>query len=209
MSATNTHLTKGELARDRLVDAAIKLVRQKGYAATRVEDICAEAGLTKGGFFHHFASKDELAIAAATKWQTIGNSLFEDESIKSAADPLQRLLAYVDLRKEIIAGGTDEFTCLAGTLAQEAHLTNPQIREAAGMAIFNHAAVLVPDIEAAKARYCPDADWSAESLAQFTQSSLQGAFILAKAQGGAPVARDMVDHLRRYIELLFTPKGED
>ena len=47
------------------------------------------------------------------------------------------------------------------------------------------------------------ADWSAESLALHTQAVLQGAFILAKAKGGATIAADSIDHLRRYVELLF------
>ena len=42
-----------------------------------------------------------------------------------------------------------------------------------------------------------------KSLALHTQAVLQGAFILAKATGGAPIAADSIDHLRRYIELLF------
>ena len=45
--------------------------------------------------------------------------------------------------------------------------------------------------------------WTAESLALHTQAVLQGAFILAKAKSGAEVAISTVDHLRRYIELLF------
>ena len=47
------------------------------------------------------------------------------------------------------------------------------------------------------------ADWTAESLGLHTQAVLQGAFILAKARGGPEVARDSVDHLRRYLILLF------
>ena len=49
----------------KLLDAAVHVIRSKGYSAARVEDICAEAGLTKGAFFHHFASKEACAIAAA------------------------------------------------------------------------------------------------------------------------------------------------
>jgi TetR/AcrR family transcriptional repressor of nem operon len=46
-------------------------------------------------------------------------------------------------------------------------------------------------------------EWTAESLALYTQATLQGAFILAKARGGAAIAAQCIDHLRRYIELLF------
>lgn len=53
-----------QMSRTRLLNATLKVVRAKGYNATRVEDVCAAAGLTKGSFFHHFKSKDELALAA-------------------------------------------------------------------------------------------------------------------------------------------------
>ena len=60
----------------------------------------------------------------------------------------------------------------------------------------------------ARAAHCPQADWSPESLAAFTQAALQGAFVLAKAKGGPDTARAIVDHLRRHVEMLFgVPHG--
>ncbi len=47
-------------------------------------------------------------------------------------------------------------------------------------------------------------DWTPESLALYTQAALQGSFILAKAKGGPAIASTCIDHLRRYIKLLFT-----
>jgi TetR/AcrR family transcriptional repressor of nem operon len=54
-------------------------------------------------------------------------------------------------------------------------------------------------------RYRVRASWTAEGLALHTQAVLQGAFILAKAKGNAAIAAASIDHLRRYIELLFQP----
>ena len=52
--------------------------------------------------------------------------------------------------------------------------------------------------------------WSPSSLALYTQAVLQGAFILAKAEDAPQVAAECVDHLRRYVELLFTrPQQKD
>jgi TetR/AcrR family transcriptional repressor of nem operon len=51
--------------------------------------------------------------------------------------------------------------------------------------------------------YGIEADWTAKSLAFHTQAVVQGAFILAKAKNGAAIAAESIDHLRRYIELLF------
>ena len=70
-----------------------------------------------------------------------------------------------------------------------------------------HAAKLAIDIEEAMKVHNIKADWTAESLALHTQAVLQGAFILAKAQGTAAVAADSVDHLHRYIEMLLEQRS--
>jgi TetR/AcrR family transcriptional repressor of nem operon len=62
---------------------------------------------------------------------------------------------------------------------------------------------LEADIAEAMKLYGVRAKWSAQSLALHTQTVLQGAFILAKAKGGPAVAMASIDHLRRYVELLF------
>jgi TetR/AcrR family transcriptional repressor of nem operon len=88
-------------------------------------------------------------------------------------------------------------------MTQEVYDTHPAIREACEHSISGHAATLVPDIQAAIRQYNIKADWTAESLALFTQATIQGAFILAKAKHTREVAAECIDHLRRYLELLF------
>jgi|GEM_PF-3973193 len=67
---------------------------------------------------------------------------------------------------------------------QEVYDTHPFIREACGRTIFGHAATLESDIAEAMEKYNIRADWSARSLALYTQAVIQGAFILAKAEHG-------------------------
>ena len=191
-------------SKTKLLDAALHVIRAKGYSATRIEDICAAAGLTKGSFFHHFDSKEALALAAADYWIEVTGALFASAPYHAPADPLDRLLAYVDFRKSLLMGELPDFTCLIGTMVQETYDTHPAIREACDMSISGHAATLVPDIEAAMRQRGIQSDWTAESLALYTQATIQGAFILAKAKHSRAVAAECIDHLRRYIELLFT-----
>ena len=187
----------------RLLDAAIDAIRANGYDATTVDDVCAAASLTKGAFFHHFRSKDDLAIAAAQRWGDTTGALFETAPHHLPDDPRERVLAYIDFRKALLRGAPKDFSCLLGTMVQATYASRPAIREACRTGIFGHAATLVDDIEAAKARYASDAEWTAESLALHTQAVLQGAFILAKADDGARIAVESLDHLRRYVALLF------
>jgi TetR/AcrR family transcriptional regulator, transcriptional repressor for nem operon len=190
--------------RDKILNAALKLVRQKGFGATRIDDICAEAGVTKGAFFHHFKDKEAMGVAAANYWSSVTGGFFEAAPYHLAADPLDRVTGYVDFRIAILQGVPADFTCFVGTTVQEMHEASAAIKQACADSIFNHAGTLVPDIAAAKAMHCPDAAFSPESLAQFTQAALQGAFILAKASGKAETAIEMAQHLRRYVEMLFS-----
>jgi TetR/AcrR family transcriptional repressor of nem operon len=201
-------MVRTSTAKAKLLDAAFAVIRTKGFAATSVDDLCAAAGVTKGAFFHHFKSKDDLAVAAANHWSEVTGTLFASAPYHAHEDPLQRVLGYLDFRKELLKGNVPEFTCLVGTMVQEAYETNPQIRAACDASISGHADNIAADIAAAMKRHEIETDWTAESLALHTQAVLQGAFILAKAKGGASIAAESIDHLARYIELLFNqPKG--
>lgn len=191
-------------SRRRFLDAAVQLIRERGYEAATIDDLCRAAGLTKGSFFHHFKSKEDLALAAADHFANGADALFAGAPYHAPADPRDRVLGYIDFRRAILRGSLPEFTCLLGTMVQETYDTHPALREACDAHISAHAATVAEDIEAARARYAPDADWTAESLGLFTQAVLQGAFILAKAKGGPSVADDCLAHLHRYLELLFS-----
>lgn len=198
---------KNVQARERLLEAARDVVRTKGFAATSVDDLCRTAGVTKGAFFHHFKSKEELGIAAANYWSETTSALFAGAPYHQIKDPLERLIAYIEFRRELLAGDVNEFTCLVGTMVQETYSTMPGIRDACNASITRHAMTLVEDIRLAMADRKVDG-FSAESLAMHTQAVLQGAFILAKARGSAEIAAESVDHLIRYVRLLFTPVPE-
>jgi len=191
-------------ARTRLLEAARDIIRQKGFAATSVDDLCRSAKVTKGAFFHHFKTKDALGVAAANDWAEMTGALFAAAPFHEPDDPLDRVLAYLDFRKALIGGETFEYTCLVGTMTQEVHASAPAIRNACADSIFGHAATLEPDISAAMRQHGIVADWTAESLARHTQAVLQGAFILAKAAGDPDMARESIDHLIRYVRALFS-----
>jgi TetR/AcrR family transcriptional regulator, transcriptional repressor for nem operon len=195
-------------ARGKLLEAAFSTIREKGYAATSVDELCARAGVTKGAFFHHFQSKDSFAVAAVNRWSELSSALFAAAPYHQFDDPLDRLLGYLDFRKALLRGGVAEFTCLAGTLVQEAYGTHPDIRDACDASIGGCAAHVESDIADAMKLYRIRAPWTAASLALHTQAVLQGAFILAKAKGNAAVVEASIDHLRRYVELLFRRPGE-
>lgn len=197
-------ITASISSRTKILQSALSVIRAKGYAATSVDDLCSAAGVTKGAFFHHFKSKEDLAVAAADFWAATTGEFFAGAPYHTHPDPLDRVLGYLDMRKAMLIGAVPDFTCLAGTMVQEAYGSNPMIRAACERAICEHAEKIEADLAAAIDTYRIEAPWTAASLALHMQAVLQGAFILAKAKGDAQVAADCIDHLRRYVELLFS-----
>lgn len=192
-------------ARTKLLDAALDVIRTKGYSATTVDELCAAAGVTKGAFFHHFKSKEALGVAVADYWSEQTGALFATAAYHELYKPFDRVIGYLAFRKALLQGRVPEFTCLVGTMVQEAYETTPAIRDACDRSISGHAATLEADIEAVMRERKMTPGWTAKSLALHTQAVLQGAFILAKAKGGAEIAVDSIDHLIRYLRLLFSP----
>ncbi len=199
---------RGE-ARTRLLEAARDTIRARGFGATSVDELCRVAGVTKGAFFHHFPSKGAIGVAAAEFWTETTGAFFAAAPYHQPDDPLERIFAYLDFRRSLIAGESWEYTCLVGTLAQEVHDSAPDIRDACAASIFGHAATLEPDFAAAMTARGMTGPPDAASLARQTQVALQGGFILAKAAKDPGQAIEALDHLEAYFRLLFgAPNGE-
>jgi TetR/AcrR family transcriptional repressor of nem operon len=109
----------------------------------------------------------------------------------------------VTFRRELLTGDIWEWSCYAGTTIQEIHETNPVIREACARSIENHLRFLrslVDDV----LRQHPVEGVTSASLAMHMQAVVQGAFVMAKASQNLQAAVDSIDHLHRYVDLLFT-----
>ena len=189
-----------------VLDGALQVIRTKGYSATTLDDLCAAAGVTKGSFFHHFPSKEDMTLDAIAHWNRVTGERFADAAFQRKKDPRDRVLGYIDLRKDLLQGDAHEYSCLLGTLVQETFATHPRLRDACEAGISAHARTVARDIAAAKALYAADARWDPEALALFTQAALQGAFVLAKSRGNAAVAAECVDHLRQHVAHLLGAK---
>jgi TetR/AcrR family transcriptional repressor of nem operon len=197
-------------ARTALLDAGIDVIRRQGLAATSVDDVCRAAGVTKGAFFHHFESKEAYAVAVAEHWRAFADQVFASADYHSLPDPLERVLAYLDFRVQLIGDDPpEEYSCAVGTMVQESFDTHPAIREACAASIFGHAASLEADLSAALEQAANPGSADAAGLARFTQAALQGAFIVGKAGDDPALAREAVSYLRELLVRVLAPAHQE
>jgi TetR/AcrR family transcriptional repressor of nem operon len=195
--------------RRKLVDAGVKLMRARGYNATTVDLICADAGVTKGGFFHYFKSKDDIAHAAVTHFFEERTENYEAADFRKLADPLDRVFGRLDFVKEHM-GGTHHVTkgCLIGVLAQELAFTNPEIRDMCNNYFNRMVGDFSHDLAEAKAAHAPDAKFDPRGLAQMYLAIVQGSLMLAKIAGNNEVLSDNIEMFRGQLKIVFGSTGK-
>ena len=86
---------RSEETRTKIIDAAIKLFSNNGYNKASVDDICTEAGISKGAFYHHFKSKQELFLALLDGWlQNIDNAIDASKELSAPETLMQMTTAF-------------------------------------------------------------------------------------------------------------------
>jgi TetR/AcrR family transcriptional repressor of nem operon len=189
-------------AREKLVRAGIERFRRHGYVATTVDDICAEAGVTKGAFFHHFASKEALAEACLRQWDCQGAAMEEAAPFQTIDDPLEKVLGCMDFYIGVFENPRLLKSCLAGTTVQEVAETHPTLRQAAHTC-FAHAEQRFKALLDAACRGQHNRPDTA-SLARLWMATIQGSLILCKATQDESVIADNLRHVKEYIRALLT-----
>ncbi len=192
-----------EETRQRLVNAAVRLMLRQGFAATSVDQICAEAGVTKGGFFHHFENKEALARAAVVAWGDFGTALYAEAWKDQQADPLKQVHRMLD----IMSGFTEEddvCTCMVGMLSQELAQTHPAIRQECALQLQRWTDNVAGMLAAAKKKHKPRARFDAEQAAWFLQAIWQGSMLLSKTCQTPEMTRANLKMARAYVDSLFT-----
>lgn len=198
--------TRAAGAKEKLIGAAVELFRRNGFVATTVDEICAQAGVTKGAFFHYFESKEALAETCLKAWDGRAGEMEQAAPFQAIKDPLKRLLACMDFYIQFFANPKLLKSCLAGTIVQEVSESSPALRDAAGLCFANaeqrFRALLDEACRAERTRL------DTRSLAQLWMATLQGSLILCKASQDESVLSRNLQQVREYIRLLFAGRSQ-
>lgn len=170
-------------ARDRLLDTAAQLVHERGYTAVSVSDICKEAGLKKGSFYHFFRSKHALVLAALDRVGERQDAHMESVlgSGRSVRERLKDMIVglYRGHRLAQQAARTSH-GCPLGNITQEMAHRDPEMRlklEQMFATTQRRLSRMLAQADAREELSVREPDRAAEAIIAY----LQGTILLAKA----------------------------
>lgn len=185
----------------------MELMRTRGFNGTTVDDICHAAGVTKGGFFHYFKSKDDLADGALAAFREARSEIYRRAPFREMSDPLKRVFGRLDFERELIENSGKLKGCLAGMLAQELAVNRKDVRGACHDFFQHRVDDFTADLLAAKVACAPRANFDPQSVATFYVAVVQGSQILSKVSGDNQVRLENLEHFRTYLRGLFGLTG--
>ena len=194
--------------RDRIVDAATRSTLHRGFSATSVDQVAHDAGVTKGAFFHHFASKAELGRAildryAAEDLETLERTWAQAEDL--ARDPLQQLLVFVGLIAEMDSPGFGDPGCVYASYLYERQLGIDGAEEVIERSVLAWRARFRAKLDEVVAIHPPRLPLDEEALSDLMFSTSEGAYVVARATRSPDLVRRELLQVRNYLELLFAP----
>ena len=175
-----------EKHREAIIDAAAKLVREKGFDSVSVPDLMAEVGMTHGGFYRHFASKEALAsLAFARAFSTVDN-LLETATTNHPSDAKGALLEFFETYLSAAHRDDPGAGCATSALAGDVARVAPGC--AAQQAYVHGIEQTMAKLEAVVG----DTSTEARQQALITLSTMVGALLLSRATRGNAISDDLL-----------------
>jgi TetR/AcrR family transcriptional repressor of nem operon len=169
--------------RERIVEAAAQLFRERGFEGIGVADLMKEAGLTHGGFYGHFSSKDDLIAEASARALTRSLALLSNLPERTSGDPLSAIAGTYLTRKHRDEPGTG---CLLAALGSDVSRQGAAVRRA--VADHVRAAVeLLTKLIPGKAKA------ARRQKAISTYATLVGAMVIARAVDDLALSQEVLD----------------
>jgi TetR/AcrR family transcriptional regulator, transcriptional repressor for nem operon len=198
---------KGELTRDRILDAAETLIMSQGFAGTSIDEILKGAGLTKGAFFHHFKGKGDLARVLVERHAQRDLTMFQEFAAQADAasdDPLERTYVFLEAF-ERFASNLEQAAagCMYATYTYESMQFEPAIRDFVADALRRWTSMYVRRFQEVLDRYQPALPVTARQLGEMIASIIEGGLVFQRAYGDMRVTARQSEQFRNYLELLF------
>ncbi len=190
-----------EVTRQKLLKAATALMLKQGFNATTIDEICDEAGLTKGSFFYHFEDKKDLGKAAVKAFGDSGLSVYA-ETLKPPGAPLEQIHRMFDAMDGFVQQ-LDPCVCLIGMISQEMSCQERGLRAECARQLGGWTEMMRSRLEAAKQQLKPAANFDPADVAWFLNSIWQGSMLVGKTRQSQEMIRTNLRLARAYVDSLF------
>ncbi|MBB5537336.1 TetR/AcrR family transcriptional regulator [Rhizobium giardinii] len=202
-------MRKGEETRTRILDVAEAAVLQKGFGGTSIEELIAETGITKSGFFYHFRDKNELAKALLNRYIENDERIY-DEIFSRARDlmddPLQSFLLGLKLLSELLSDLPNGHPgCLVATICYYERLFDREIQEINRQAALTWRRRFRGMFDEIFAVYTPREQFDVDQLADMVSTVIEGGIVLSKALKEPQSLPGQILVFRSFVKLLFQP----
>jgi AcrR family transcriptional regulator len=210
MSGART--TRGHETRTRILDAAQSAVLAKGFGATSIDELIAETGLTKSGFFYHFKDKNELAKALLLRYVAEDERIMDEVLARArdlVDDPLQVLLVWLRLMAELMDDLPNGHPgCLVAVSCYQERLFDREVHAINEAATRAWRRRFRTHFDAITARYRPREEVDLDELADMISTVIEGGIVLAKALHDPHALKRQLMTLRTLLKAVFVPIPE-
>jgi TetR/AcrR family transcriptional regulator, transcriptional repressor for nem operon len=172
--------TKSAASRQRILAGAQDLILARGFSAMTVDAICQSAGITKGGFFHHFPNKEALGEAVIAKFWNDAEQKQLTAAYRNETDPIKFLAGYLDNAIEAYKDPETQKGCLLAIFTMELAESNQALFKSASQYFEQWRKDFMAMLEGAFAATATTID--AQSWGDLYISTLEGSLLLAKAK---------------------------
>jgi AcrR family transcriptional regulator len=201
---------KGDDTRERILAVAEAAVLAKGFAGTSIDEIIAEVGITKSGFFYHFKDKGELAKGMMLRYLSQDRVVL-DELFRRGDDlhndPLHGFLVGLKLFAEMFADlPVAHPDCLAASFAYQDQLFNRDIRALNADGILAWRKRFRERFEIIAALYPPKQPLDVDALADMAATLVEGGLILGRMLNDSSVLPKQILLYRDFVQTIFAGK---
>jgi len=193
--------------REQILDVAGVNVIQKGFAATSIEEIIVEVGITKSGFFYHFSDKNEFARALLQRYIDMEETIFHDIEARAYElneDPLHGFLISLKLLAELLEDLPNGHPgCLIASYCYQSQLFSADIRDLNAQALMAWRTRFQQRLEQIAETYQPRMEVDLADVADMLSAVVDGSIILSRVMHDKNILPRQVMLYRKFIKALF------
>lgn len=202
MTAETKTLSKGERTRRRIVGHATLLIYEKGYSKTTIDDVIAAAGVTKGSFYFHFSSKEELGYAVIENASEHILGALKKSLERTDLTPYQRIEAMLAETRAIVEAADCARGCILGNLALETSQMGDGFRERIARTFRSWSELIARELEKMKEGGELPPDFDCSRYADFAISALEGGIMISKVtRDPAPMRNSIAMILEQFANI--------